>query len=371
MSSYPDIEFVKTDPETVLTDLITLYEELTKRTLNPASPERLFISWIAAVIIQQRVIINETAKMNVPRYAKGEYLDSLAELFQGIQRLPASPAYTTVRCYISEAQSSAVIIPQGTRVSAGNNIVFATTEAVQVEAGNLYVDVNAECLTGGEVGNGFVPGQIKEIVDVYDYYQKIENITTSGGGADEESDAEFYERMRESMESFSTAGPINGYIYWTKSVSSAVADVAVVSPEPCEVDIRVILKNGQEPTEAILQEIEDALTASDVRPLTDNVTVSAPDTVDFTVDVTFYIPKNSSASATEIEAKVRAAIDKYCTWQQEKMGRDINPSYLTQLMMAAGAKRVVITEPQYAAIDEIEVGKLLSKTVTNGGLEDV
>ena len=83
------------------------------------------------------------------------------------------------------------------------------------------------------------------------------------------------------MESFSTAGPINGYIYWTKSVSPAVADVAVTSPEPCVVDVRVLLQNGQQATSGVLKEIEDALNASDIRPLTDKVTVSAPETVAF------------------------------------------------------------------------------------------
>ena len=84
---YPDIEFVETDVETIENSLIALYElmyeEMTgkKKKVYPASPERLFIAWAAAVIVQQRVLINETAKKNVPRYAKGEYLDSLAELF--------------------------------------------------------------------------------------------------------------------------------------------------------------------------------------------------------------------------------------------------------------------------------------------------
>ena len=71
--------------------------------------------------------------------------------------------------------------------------------------------------------------QVKEIVDVYDYYLKVENTTTTTGGAEEENDADYYERMRESMESFSTAGPVNSYIYYAKSVSAAVADVAATS----------------------------------------------------------------------------------------------------------------------------------------------
>ena len=82
---YPDIDFVETDTETIESNLIALYENFVQQVpgrerykVYPASPERLFISWVANIIVQQRVIINETAKKNVPRYADGEYLDSLA-----------------------------------------------------------------------------------------------------------------------------------------------------------------------------------------------------------------------------------------------------------------------------------------------------
>ena len=64
---YPDIDFVETDAEGILSSMVMMFEEITGRTLYPASPEKLFISWCAAVIIQQRVLINETAKKNVPR----------------------------------------------------------------------------------------------------------------------------------------------------------------------------------------------------------------------------------------------------------------------------------------------------------------
>lgn len=369
--AYTDIDFLETDAEKVLLDMITEYEEITGRTLKPASPERLFISWCASIIVQQRVIINETAKMNIPRYAKGKYLDSLAELFRDTKRLPASKAVTTVRCHISEEQMESVFIPAGTRVTAGGKVIFATTELLEITAGNLYGDVEAECMSAGEEGNGFKTGQLKEIIDVYDYFAKIENITETAGGAEEESDESYYSRMRESIESFSTAGPVNGYIYWTKTVSPAVKDVAVKSPGPCLVDVRVLLQDGKEATEAVLKEIEERLNKSDIRPLTDLVTVSKPDPVEFTVDATFYVARPDIAKAAVIEKNVRQAVEDFIKWQTEKMGRDINPSYLTKMMMEAGAKRVEIREPAFKSITETEVGKLTGKTVLNGGIEDV
>ena len=378
---YPDIEFLETDTETVISNMIALYEEMQRAEgrdnykVRPGSPERLFISWAAAIIVQQRTLINETAKMNVPRYAakseNEEYLDSLAEIFKDTQRLPASPASATFRFYISEPQQQSTIIPAGTRISFDGVIIFATSEVLEIRAGETSGEVEAVCTQPGTVGNGLVAGQVKEVVDLFDHYQKAENITTTSGGAEKEDNESYYERMRYSMESFSTAGPINGYIYWTKTVSPAVLDVAVTSPEACYVDVRVILRDGQEATEAVLKEIEEALNASDIRPLTDIVTVSAPETVDFSVDATFWIAQPNRESAAAIEREVRAAVDSFIIWQTSKMGRDINPSYLTKLMMDAGAKRVEVRQPTFQSVADIAVGKLKSKSVLNGGLEDV
>lgn len=373
---YPDIQFLETDTETIESNMIALYELFMRESgrkdykMQPASPERLFLSWCAAIVVQQRVLIDEVAKKNVPRYATGEYLDSLAELFKDIERLPAKPAVTVFRCYISEAQKQSVIIPAGTRISF-DELVFETTEELEIPAGSTYGDVGGVCQSAGTVGNELAAGQVKEIVDVYDYYLKVENITKTSGGAGQEEDKEYYERMRESMESFSTAGPANSYIYHAKSVTAAVVDVAATTPEPGVVDVRVLLQGGEQPTEAVLQEIYEKLSADDVRPLTDTVIVSAPEEDPFEIDLTFWIEKNTQASSSIIERETRAAVEEYITWQTGKMGRDINPSYLVQKIMEAGVKRVEVRKPEYRVVEETHVARIVRDTmqVLNGGVE--
>lgn len=373
---YPDIEFVETDTETIENSLIALwelmYEKMTgkKKKVYPASPERLYIAYTAAIIVQQRIIINETAKKNVPRYANGKYLDSLGELFKDTFRLPEARATAIFRFHISEPQPQSVIVPQGTRINFDGEIVFSTTEELEIHAGDTYGDVLGECQTAGIVGNNIATGQIKEIMDTYDFYWKVENITRTAGGADKESDQSYYERLRESMEGFSTAGPVGGYIYHVKSVSTAIADVTATSPEPGLVDIRVLLNGGEMPTEATMQEIQDALNASTVRPLTDRVIVSKPEEVPFSVDVTIYLPRYSQTSSTIIERDARSAVAAYIKWQTEKMGRDINPSRLHNFLMEAGLKRAEIRKPDFTVVPETSVARLTGETVLNGGTED-
>lgn len=366
---YPEISFVNTDTDTLVNALVKSYEKFTGRTLYPADPVHKFILWIADIIIQERILIDESAKQNVPRYAQGVYLDSLAEIFKDAYRLQPQAAATTFRFYLSTALPYQHLIPIGTRVAVGN-IVFETTETLYIDAGKQSGDVPAVCQQVGEIGNGFVPGQITQLVDVFPYYDRVENITVSAGGAERETDSAFYERMRESMESFSTAGPSGAYIYHAKTASPLVADVAALSPTPGVADIRVLLRDGELPTEEVLQEVQAQLSADKVRPLCDFVQVSAPDTVPLNIEATYYIPKPSQNSAAVITADVEQAVRDYIRWQTEKMGRDINPSVFVSYMMKTGIKRVVVRQPEYTVVPESEVAALNQCNVSSGGVED-
>lgn len=368
--SYPDISFVNTDTDSLVNKLITAYEKIAGRKLYPADPTRNFILWIADILIQERILIDEAAKQNVPRYAEGVYLDSLAEIFKDTYRLQPKPATVTFRFYLSTELPYKYLIPVGTRVAVDGSIVFETTESLYIEAGARSGDVEAVCQTVGEIGNGFVPGQITQLVDVFPYYESVENVTTSDGGAETETDDAFYDRLRESMESFSTAGPSGSYIYHAKTASQLVADVAALSPTPGVADIRVLLREGKLPTEEVLREVAEQLSAEKVRPLCDFVQVHAPETVPFSVDVTYYIPKPSQNSAAVITADVDKAVQEYIAWQTEKMGRDINPSELVACMMKTGIKRVEVRQPQYTVIQESEVAVLNQCVVLSGGFED-
>lgn len=85
---------------------------------------RLFILWVADIIIQERVNIDFSAKQNLPRYAEGEYLDSLAELFKDVYRLEPEAARVTFRFTLSLELDTATVIPAGTRISAGKKSCF-------------------------------------------------------------------------------------------------------------------------------------------------------------------------------------------------------------------------------------------------------
>ncbi len=363
------IQFVETDPKKILNDLISSYEEFSKRKLYPADPMRLHLAWEADIISQERVNINNTANQNILKYARENNLDNLAEMFRDAERLEAESATTTFEFKLSTSISSETIINKGTRVGVDGEIIFATTNDLIIKAGEQTGTVEGVCLTKGNIGNGFLAGQIAQAVDVFPYFESVQNITESAGGAERETDSAFYERIVNSAKAYSTAGPSGAYEYFAKSASVLIKDVKAISERPGETDIRILLKDGKLPTSEIIKKVSDFLNDEKRRPLTDKVNVLAPDVENYEIDLTYYIQDGDSLN--DVKTNVNSAVEKYKRWQSEKMGRDVNPSYLTALLIEAGVKRVDIRKPVYKEVNEKTVAILIEagEKVNNGGFE--
>lgn len=367
----PEVEFVDTDTETLVNKLIAGYEETTGRTLYPADPVRAFILWLASVIIQERVNINESAKQNLPRYATGQNLDSLSEMFHNTYRLQPTAARTTLGFSITTALDKEYIITDEIEVTVDGYLNFVTTGQLLFPAGETYAEVEAVCTTAGESGNGFAPGQVNKLVtEEFLYFGSVTNTTTTAGGSDTESDTAYYNRMRESEESYTTAGPRGSYAYHAKTVSSQISDVSAESTEDGIADVRIMLYGGKLPDKELLDKVQDYLSADAIRPMTDKVIVAAPTTVEFDIEATYYIATDKAASTAEIKRAVELAAENYITWQTSKMGRDVNPSYFNAVLMDAGIKRVDIIKPAFMKIPKGSVAVLHKSTITFGGIED-
>lgn len=370
-SNMPDIEFVDTNTENLVNKLITQYEKMIGRTLYPADPVRAFILWIASVIIQERVLINESAKQNLPRYAVGKNLDALSEIFHNTYRLEPTAASTTLQFLITNTLQQDYIITDTLEVTVDGFINFVTTDYLIFKAGENHAEVNAVCTTAGKAGNDFVPGQISKLVSSeFLYFKEVTNITTTAGGSEQESDTALYNRMRESEESYTTAGSRNSYIYHAKCVSTQICDVSAESPEPGIVDVRIMLSDGKLPTQEMIQKVQTYLSADDIRPLTDKVIVSAPTVVFFDIEAVYYISSDCKNKITDIEKAVKMGVDNYIIWQTQKMGRDINPSYFNATLMQSNIKRLNIVSPAFTPVQKGSIAVLRNCNVTFGGVED-
>lgn len=374
--NFPDISFIdNATVDEVLTGMINDYQEKYKEitgkeaSLAKANPYRLIMYACTMQIYQAMQYADYAGKMSFLTYAQGEFLDNLAAL-RGVRRRENTAAATILQFSIESPIQSAVSIPAGCRVTNGNDAFFATDEYAEIPAGETGVTVPATCTVAGAAGNGFAAGELNVLVNTLPYITAVTNTVATYGGADREDDESLKERIYSYPNSYSTAGPTGAYEYHTKTASPEISDVIVRSETPGEVDIYFICDGGEVPGEALIQKVKDHLDDRSIRPLTDKVTVRAPAVRTYDIRMTYYIPSSSKAAVAAIQADVDTAVSIYNTWQTDKIGRDINPSYLIQKVMEAGAKRVVVESPVFTVLDESTVARIGTVTVNFGGVEN-
>lgn len=330
---------------------------------------RILIYSVALDLYQLEMYTDRAGKQDLLKYSYGEFLDNLGGN-RGVIRQQPKAATTTIRFTLSEPRGYAIGIPAGTRVTNGDGVYFATSEYGEVEAGKESVDIRATCTVEGITGNGYMPGQISTIVDPVAYVESVSNATESGGGANLETDESLAERIFLAPDSESTAGSEGSYIYWAKTYSTEVGDVVPFSPEPCKVVIYALMKDGTLPSSGFLKGLQESLNSKTIRPITDNVTCSAPAVQTFNVDVTYYINRSDMAQAATIQNEVTEAVNAYVLWQRSDIGKDINPSELEHRIRAAGAKRAVIRSPAFTVVSTTEAAQPGTVNIVYGGLED-
>lgn len=365
MLNLPEIDFVNFSAEQEELSMLKKYKALTGRSLKVGDPIRLFIKYITAYILELKNLINETGKQNLLKYARSGNLDNLGA-FWGIQRIPAQNAKTTLRYELSVVRDRDTIIKKGSRVSNGL-LYFATDNELIINAGSISDTVTATCLSTGSNGNGYLPGELNQIVDVQSYVAKCENITITNGGSEEETDSELRERIFEAPEGLSVAGPIGLYQRFTKSINPLIVDVFVDSPSPGIVRVIPLLNNGQIPSTELLHEIESFLMQEDIRPLTDLVKVNPPSIKYYSLTLTFWM--NEGYLRDEVDVQVDEVVDKFKLWTMSKLGRDINDSELIRrLKTIAGVKRVHLLMP-YEVVNDDEIAILSDRLIHNEGFE--
>ena len=129
------------------------------------------------------------------------------------------------------------------------------------------------------------------------------------------------------------------------------------------------MADGSIPTDALVSEVYEHLSDDSIRPLTDQLKVITPTEYPFDLQFTYYINSTDIDKAVTIQAEVAKAVETYRKWQTSTIGRDINPSVLTQMVVAAGAKRIEIASPEFTVVPTGSVARVRNQFVTYGGVE--
>lgn len=375
LDNYPDISFIENMSleemkEQMIRDFQGKYEEITGKVISlaKADPVRLILYASALQLYQGMQYIDNAAKQSFLKYSYGDFLENLGAL-KGITRNAATPARTIVRFTLSEERETIITIPLGTRVTPGGNIFFATEEENVIPTGELFIDISVICTENGEIGNDYEAGSIKVLVDKIPYIADVRNIEKTSGGAEEENDETLAERIYIAPSKYSVAGPDDAYKYWVKTYNPSIADVKVTSPIPGQVDIRFIVGDGEIPEQGMIKEVEAYLMEGNRRPLTDLVTVGAPEVCEYNINLKYWINETDKTKAAAIQKNINEAVNGFIYWQKQQIGRDINPSMLNYLLVQAGAKRTEIAEPVFSVVGETGIAQVTTINIVYGGIE--
>lgn len=364
----PDVNFFEKAPEAIEQEMLQHIEERTGIQLDNADPRRKFVQGVADYIARERINADYSFKQNLLSYASGNFLDHKA-LDLDVPRLESAAAKTKMKIVLERERVGALLIPNGTRFMVGE-IYFSTTENFIAAAGNDTVYVDATCTEKGTLGNGFLPGEISKLVDMIPWVKSVVNITETSGGADTEGDNEYAERIRIAPNKFSTAGPTGAYEYWAYTAHQSITDVKVYMPEAGKVDIVVLCKNGEIPTDEIIESVKNTCTDKKVRPLTDYVEVKRPEIINYDLHASYYISEKNQAVAIALKEQIESAYRSYLVWQKERIGRDKDFTELITTMKNAGASRVSITEELFTSVGNTQVAIENATELTFGGFTD-
>ncbi|HUN58022.1 MAG TPA: baseplate J/gp47 family protein [Candidatus Binataceae bacterium] len=348
------------NPNLILADMVAEFQAAAGRTLYPAQVERLLINLYAYRESLVRNAIQYTGQQNLLAFAAFPMLDYLGQLL-GVTRLPAQSATVTLQFTLTDALSISYTIPAQTQVgTTDGQFVFATNSDLTIPAGASTGTVAASATVAGTGANGYLAGQITVLLDPNALISGAINTTLSGGGSAPETDDHLRTRIQAAPNQFSVAGPEGAYRYFALTADPTIADAQISSPAPGQVNVCILTgpvtaQPAPSPnpagtaSQALLSKVINLLTADNVRPLTDTVTVSAATEADYIIAGT--ITMYSDAEPVSTMAAAETAATNFALALASRIQRDIVPSQIIEALSVSGVYQVALTSPPYIQLE--------------------
>jgi phage-related baseplate assembly protein len=156
-----------------------------------------------------------------------------------------------------------------------------------------------------------------------------------------ESDAVLRARVQTSIGAHTTAGSLGAYRWHALAADPTLLDAGVSSPNPGQVLISILAAAGAPDSEQ-LSAVAAALSADEVRPLCDTVTVESAVLVDYDVVATLHLA--TGPDSTRVEESARAAVAAYMA-AQRRVGARLSRSAIIAALHSPGVLWVDLAEP--------------------------
>lgn len=325
-----ELHYLTYDPDAIWEEMIEAYVEAGGDILYPGDEKYMLLKAVQADIVQVFAGVDNALRMMTLRYAVGEYLDILGEQ-RGCQRIEATAARATVTI-TAAATGRAVTIESGTKMTADGRIFYELENDLTLTGYAQTVSAGIVASEAGAAGNGLTAGTEMSFAATVQGITRIVAATDASGGGDREDDESYRERVRQYGLASVSTGPARQYEAAAKAVSSEIVDAKAINEGAGNVGVYLILQNDSG-AEAIMADVREALSADDVRPLTDTVNVYRAEDVAYTLNVQYRIEGSGAALAE--------AVSDYQAWQDDVIGRAFNPDRLMSALYQAGATRVI------------------------------
>jgi phage-related baseplate assembly protein len=341
-------QFIERDPEEIMTVCRDQLEAFLGRPLEDAQVEQLILQFI---VYQEILLLNRfNAGMSqmLYQFSQAPILDYIAGLV-AVERLPATSAGCEIRFELVKGHGD-VLIPKGIRVATSDSkVVFKVTEDYPLSPEISDIDIYVFAEIPGKLGNGYSKGDVNKILDPLAFVESVTNTDETSGGSDEETDEQLRERIKLAPSQYGSAGSRQSYLFHAKSASPAIIDVSVSSPTPGQVWIVPLTDKVDVASDAyneILDAVDYACSAENVRPLTDTVVVVAPQRKDYTIKVELKLFENFKKTESDVIAEITTALEKYAQENRKKLGMDIVRSHISKICRIDSVYDVKVVEPE-------------------------
>lgn len=178
-----------------------------------------------------------------------------------------------------------------------------------------------------------------------------------------EPDDELRDRAQLAWEGLSTAGPRGAYEFHARSAHGQIADASAISPEPCDVLVSILSRDGDgTATASILAAARLALNDEDIRPMGDRVAVKSSVIRRYNVRATLHL-KGQGPGRSVATATANASISTFVN-RPRRQGVSVWRSALTAALHVEGVDHLVLHEPAAdILLEPTEAGTCVSVSI--------
>ena len=331
-----ELHYLTYDPDEIWNAMVTAYMEAGGDALYPGDEKEMLLRGVLQMFMQAFAGIDNALRMDTLRYAVRDYLDVYGEK-RNCYRIQAVAARATVTITARET-GYAETIPAGTPLTEDGETLYLLTADTALTGQAETVEAEVMCSIAGAGGNGLAAGAQMQFLTSYAGVESVYCTTAAGGGQDAEDDETYRERIRTYGLTSVTTGPADQYRAKAMAVSSEIVDAVALNGGEGHVDVYLLPKDPLNAGDITIA-VQKALSAADVRPLTDIVSVSPGTRKIYELNIEYTAPEGS-----DLTDALAAAVETYQAWQDTKLGRAFNPDRLIALLYQAGCTRAVIAE---------------------------